>query len=72
MGIYELFNTDDYKIEFSLPVFFLLVPDKKNYTYFQQYSEIIKNQQIFITPFDIYYTIRHIIYGEDYKKLPLK
>jgi hypothetical protein len=71
MGIYEIFNSDDYKIEYSLPVFFLLVPDKKNYTYFQQYSEIIKNQQIFITPFDIYYTIRHIIYGEDYKKLPL-
>jgi hypothetical protein len=71
MGIYEIFNSDDYKIEFSLPVFFLLVPDKNNHTYNQQYSEIIKNQQIFITPFDIYYTIRHIVYGEDYKKLPL-
>jgi hypothetical protein len=71
MGIYKLFNSDDYQIEYSLPIFILLVPDKKNYTYFQQYSEIIKNQQIMITPFDIYYTIRHIIYGENYKNFSL-
>jgi hypothetical protein len=71
MGIYKLFNSDDYQIEYSFPIFILLVPDKKNYSYFQQYSEIIKNQQIMITPFDIYYTIRHIAFGENYKKKPL-
>ena len=70
-GFYEIFNTDDYKIQFSLPVFILLVPDIENKTYEEQYSEIKKNQQTFITPFDIYYTIRYIIYNEKYKNLPL-
>ena len=71
LGIYKLLNSDDYQIEKSLPIFILLVPDKQNISYSQQYSEIIKNQQIMITPFDIYYTIRHIVFGEYYKILPL-
>ena len=71
MGIYKLFNSDDYQIEYSLPIFLLLVPDNQNYSYFQQYSELIKNQQIMITPFDIYYTIRHIAFGENYKNKSL-
>jgi hypothetical protein len=71
MGLYKIFDTDDYKIEFSFPVFILLEPDNPNLSYEEQYSEIKKNQQTFITPFDIYYTIRFIIYKEDYKNLPL-
>ena len=67
MGIYELIKPNDWKIEKSLPIFVLIAQDKKNISYEEQYSEILKNQQILITPFDIYYTIRHIIYGEQYK-----
>ena len=48
-----------------------LIPDLKNVSYNEQFSEIYKNQQILITPFDIYYTIRYIIYGEKYKDPPL-
>ena len=71
MGLYKIINPDDYKIEFHLPIFVLLVPDLQNLTYEQQYSEIRKNQQNFITAFDIYYTLRYIIYGENYKMPPL-
>ncbi len=53
MGIYKIINSKDFPIETNLPFFFLIVPDKKNTTYEHQYSEIIKNQQILITPFDI-------------------
>ena len=67
MGIYELIKPNHWKIEKSLPIFVLIAQDKKNISYEEQYSEILKNQQILITPFDIYYTIRHIIYGEQYK-----
>lgn len=56
MGIYKIINSKDFPIEGNLPFFFLIVPDKKNYTYEKQYSEIIKNQQTLITPFDIFYT----------------
>ena len=68
MGIYKIINSEDYDIEFQLPIFILIIPDIKNCTYESQYLEISKNQQNFITAFDIYYTIRNILYGEDYKK----
>lgn len=71
MGIYKILNSKEFNIETNLPFFFLIVPDKKNITYNQQYSEIIKNQQTLITPFDIYYTLRYIIYDKNYKKPPL-
>jgi hypothetical protein len=71
MGIYKIINSEDFNIETNLPFLFLIVPDKKNITYEQQYSEIIKNQQTLITPFDIYYTLRYIIYDNNYKKAPL-
>ena len=67
MGVYEILKPNDWKIEKSLPIFLIIIPDKKNKTYEEQYSEIYKNQQNLITAFDIYYTIRHIIYGEEYK-----
>ena len=71
MGVYKIINSKDFPIEKDLPLFILIVPDKKNLTYEQQYSEIIKNQQILVTPFDIFYTLRYIIYDENYKTFPL-
>ena len=72
MGVHKLLNPNDWKIERSLPIFILLVPDNKNLSYFEQFSELLNNQQTLITPFDIYYTIRHIIFGYEYKKNLLK
>ena len=71
MGVYKIINSKDFPIEKDLPLLILIVPDKRNLTYEQQYSEIIKNQQILVTPFDIFYTLRYIIYDENYKKSPL-
>ena len=72
MGLYKLFEPNDWEIEKQFPIFLLIIPDKKNVSYVEQYSEILKNQQTFITPFDIYYTIRHIIYGDKYTQNLLK
>ena len=44
MGIYKVMNSKDFPIETNLPLFILIVPDKKNITYEQQYSEILKNK----------------------------
>lgn len=71
MGIYKIINSKDFAIETDLPLLFLIVPDKINKTYAQQYTEINKNQQILVTPFDIFYTLRYIIYDENYKNTPL-
>ena len=71
MGVYKILDSKDYPIEFSLPLFILIVPDKKNKKYEEQYSEILKNQQTLVTSFDIFYTLRYILYDEQYKTLPL-
>lgn len=67
MGVYKLLNPNDWEIEKVFPIFVILIPDSRNMSYEEQYSEIFKNQQTLITPFDIYYTIRHIIFGNKYK-----
>lgn len=68
MGIYKLLNPNDVEIERSLPIFILINSDNNNSSYKEEYSEILKNQQTLITPFDIYYTIREIVFGDKYKE----
>ena len=63
---------DFYKIEQSLPMLFILVNDRKNVTYQQQYKNIHENQQTFITGFDIYNTIANLIYGDKYESIKNK
>ena len=67
MGVYKLLNPNDWRIEQSLPIFILINSDNNNLSYEKEYSEILKNQQTLITPFDIYYTIRYIIFRDRYK-----
>ena len=42
MGLYELLKPNDWKIEKYLPILFVIVCDKKNKTYSEQYSEMLK------------------------------
>ena len=58
-------------IENDLPVFFLIEPDNPKLDYNEQYEQISKNQQSLITAFDIFYTLRWILYAEEYKTLPM-
>ena len=66
MGAYKFLEPKDLEVERFFPVFFIITPDIKNLTYNEQYSEISKNQQTFVTAFDIYFTLRDIIYGKEY------
>ena len=60
-----------YKIELSLPMLLIIINDR-NIGYNQQYSNIHENQQTLITGYDIYNTIAHIIYGDNYINIPYK
>ena len=60
---------DFYQIETWLPMLFMIVNDRKNIDYNQQYFNIHENQQTFITGYDIYNTIGNIIYGDNYKNI---
>ena len=66
-GLYKVLHSNDWNIELALPIFIIITFDKKNTTYYNQYTEMIKNQQNLITPFDIFYTLRNIAFREKYK-----
>ena len=59
---------DFYLIEGRMPMFYLIVNDRKNETYKSQYEHLYNNQQSFITAYDIHDTIIHLIYGDKFGK----
>ncbi len=63
---------DFYPIEVSFPSFYVIINDRKNVTYEEQYKFIQENQQKFVTAFDIYNTIGNLIYGNKYVNMPNK
>ena len=69
-GIYEILKSNDWEIEYALPVLIIIECDKKNVSYENQYYNIQRNQQNLVTPFDIYYTLRHNLFGMNYQKFP--
>ena len=72
MGVYKLFEPNDLKLEQFFPILIIITSDIKNTSFQEQYSEIMKNQQTLVTPFDVYYTLREIIYGRSYKDKLMK
>jgi hypothetical protein len=64
VSINTFFNGDDYFFEKSLGVFFLILPENSNLKINE--SNIIDNEQKFITPYDIHDTIIDIINGNEY------
>ena len=68
LGIQSLFYIFEfYKIENELPMLYAIINDRKNFSYHEQYSYLQENQQIFITAYDIFNTINHLLYGDKYK-----
>ena len=63
---------DFYHIELRLPMLFIIINDRKNIDYNQQYFNIHENQQTFITAYDIYNTISNIIHGDNYVNIENK
>ena len=56
-----------YQLELRLPMLFIIVNDRKNISYNEQYMYINENQQNFITAYDIYNIFINIIYGDNYE-----
>ena len=63
---------DFFQIEIKLPMLYMIINDRKNIDYNQQYFNIHENQQTFITAYDIYNTISNIAYGDNYSNIPNK
>ena len=61
-----------YYIESHLPMLYIIVNDRKNVSYEEQYKYIYENQQTFITGYDIYNTFSHILFGDNYNSIQKK
>ena len=62
--IYAILSPENYFYQRDLPVLFIVLEYNKNI----KIDDIYDNQQKFITPYDIYETLFHIIFGNNYKK----
>ena len=63
--LYKFLNSFDQEIELNNPLLLFILSDKKNITYEEQYFNIYKNQQNFVTTYDIYHSFKDIIYNKD-------
>ena len=73
MGMPSIYYPYDfYKIEYNLPMLYMIINDRKNISYEEQYKNIYENQQTFITSYDIYNTIGNLIFGDKYNNIKNK
>ena len=63
--LYKLFHAQDQEVELNNPFLIFIMSDRKGKTYEEQYQNMHENQQKFVTTYDIYHSLRHIIYGYD-------
>ena len=57
---------DFFQIEARLPMLYIIVNDRKNVSYNDQYYYLHENEQTFITGYDFYNTVMNLLYGDKY------
>ena len=68
-GPLYFFKLKDFLYESTLPILFLILPNTQELYNESLYEKIKSNQQVFITPYDIYYTLIHIALGVTAKEI---
>ena len=63
--LYKFLEALDQQIELHNPLLLFILSDNKKKTYEEQYGNIYQNQQTFITTYDIYHTLKDILYRKD-------
>ena len=65
-GLYNILGSVEFEIEKKYGVFIMLLDWNEKFKKEQYHKNLIKNQNLFITPYDIYDTVVHIALGEKY------
>lgn len=63
-GLSFFLNLKDFFIERTLPILLLIIPNTQELNKKSLYENIKSNHQVFITLYDIYYTLIHIALGD--------
>ena len=66
--IYAVIAPENFFYQRDLPAFFIVLDYNKN---IKKFDDLYDNQQKFVTPYDIYESLFHIIFGNNYKKQKL-
>ena len=65
VGPWAILRPNDYVIESTLATLFFIIPNNQKLYQDGLYDKIQKNQQIFVTPYDVHDTMVDIAYGTD-------
>ena len=64
-GIYNILNSAEWELEKRYPFFILILCNNDKFKKSGYDKNLLENQDIMITPYDIHDTMIHIIYGDD-------
>ena len=67
-GLYDILGSAEFEIEKRYGVFIMILDWNEKFKNGKYHKNLIKNQNLFITPYDVYDTMVHIIIGDKYKK----
>ena len=62
IGIYDKINKEQFEYEKKMSTFFLLLSKNNNIENYR--INLLNNQQVFLTPYDVHDTLLHLIYGK--------
>ncbi len=66
-GLYNILGSVEFEIEKKYGVFIMLLDWNEKFKKEQYHKNLLKNQNLFITPYDIYDTVVHIALGGKYE-----
>ena len=64
-GIYNILNSAEWELEKRYPLFILILCNNDKFKKSGYDKNLLENQDIMVTPYDIHDTMIHIIYGDD-------
>ena len=65
-GIYDIINSSEFELEKKFGTFFLLLYQNNSNDNLKIYEQnLLNNQQVMVTPYDIHDTMIHILYGNN-------
>ena len=66
-GLYDILGSAEFDIEKKYGVFIMILDWNTKFKNGKYHKNLIKNQNLFITPYDVYDTMAHIALGDKYK-----
>ena len=67
-GLFDILGSAEFELEKKYGIFTMILDWNEKFKNGKYHKNLIKNQNLFITPYDVYETMVHIAIGDKYKK----